>query len=117
VLFAPAYTFLMNNRPVDIQFWLDAGSSGWWERLYQPLTQPYVLSRRWTQDRPWTDTDETQARSEALHHLTQGLIRRCRHRVYLGLSELGESGHEQKGQLLQVIQRVLRRLEPQASDT
>ena len=45
VLVAPAYTFLMRNRAVGYQFWLDVGSSGWWERLYQPLTHPYVLSR------------------------------------------------------------------------
>ncbi len=47
VLIAPAFTFLMMNRPATVQFWLDAGSSGWWERLSQPLTQPYVLSRSW----------------------------------------------------------------------
>jgi len=110
VLLSPAYTFLMRNRPVDVQFWLDVGGSGWWERLYQPLTQPYVLSRHWPHDGIWTDSDEVEARNETLHRLTQGLIRRCRERVYLGLSELGESGREQKGQLLSVIQRVLRRL-------
>jgi hypothetical protein len=110
VLLAPAYTFLMSNRPVDHQFWLDVGGRGWWERLYQPLTQPYVLSRRWPPDGVWTDADEVEARQETLHRLTQGLVRRCRHRVYLGLCELGESGREQKGPLLQAIQRVLRRL-------
>jgi hypothetical protein len=111
VLLSPAYTFLMRNRPVDVQFWLDVGGSGWWERLYQPLTQPYVLSRHWPRDGIWTDQDEVEARNETLHRLTQGLVRRCRERVYLGLSELGESGREQKGQLLSVIQRVLRRKE------
>jgi hypothetical protein len=99
----------MRNRPVDVQFWLDVGGGGWWERLYQPLTQPYVLSRHWPRDTIWTDQDEVEARNETLYRLTQGLIRRCRERVYLGLSELGESGREQKGHLLQVIQRVFRR--------
>ncbi|MCX7671841.1 MAG: hypothetical protein N2439_17450, partial [Anaerolineae bacterium] len=42
VLLAPAHTFLMSNRPVMHQFWLDVGGTGWWERLYQPLTHPYV---------------------------------------------------------------------------
>jgi hypothetical protein len=112
VLLSPAYTFLMRNRPVDVQFWLDVGGSGWWERLYQPLTQPYVLSRGWPRDGVWTDQNEVAARNETLHRLTQGLVRRCRERVYLGLSELGESGREQKGQLLSVIQRVLRRFGP-----
>jgi len=107
VLLAPAYTFLMNNRPVDYQFWLDVGSRGWWERLYQPLTQPYVLSRHWPRDAVWTDADEHEARQETLHRLTQGLILRCRRQVYLGFSELSEHGREQKGQLLRAIQRVL----------
>jgi len=110
VLLAPAYTFLMSNRPVDYQFWLNAGSRGWWERLYQPLTQPYVLSRGWPSNKVWTDTDEFETRQDALYRLTLGLIRRCRRKIYLGLSELGERGYEQQGPLLQAIQRVLRRL-------
>ena len=114
VLLAPAYTFLMSNRPVDYQFWLNVGGRGWWERLYQPLTHPYVLSRHWPPDGEemegaiWTDAQEVAARQEALYRLTQGLVHRCRRKVYLGLSQLGEQGSEQKGPLLQAIQRVLR---------
>ena len=67
VLLAPAYTFLMSNQPVEHQFWLDVGSSGWWERLNQPLTQPYVLSRTWQAGAQWTDLDEYAARQEALY--------------------------------------------------
>ena len=111
VLLAPAYTFLMSNRPVDHQFWLNLGARGWWERLYQPLTHPYVLSRHWPRDAVWTDDNEHETRQEALYRLTLGLIRRCRRNIYLGLSELGEQGNEQKGPLLQAIQRVLRRAE------
>jgi hypothetical protein len=118
VLLAPAYTFLMSNRPVDYQFWLNAGGRGWWERLYQPLTHPYVLSRHWSSNEVWTDADEFETRQEALHRLTLGLIRRCRRKIYLGLGELGEQGYEQQGPLLQAIQRVLRRLpaEPEMTD-
>ena len=108
VLLAPAYTFLMSNQPVAHQFWLDVGSSGWWERLNQPLTQPYVLSRTWQAGAQWTDLDEYAARQEALHALAIGLVRRCRTQIHLGLSELGEQGVEQRGPLLRAIQRVLR---------
>ena len=110
VLLAPAYTFVMGNRPVDYQFWLNVGDSGWWERLYQPLTQPYVLSRHWPADSIWSDSNEVAARQDAMHRLTLGLVRRCRRRITLGLSELGEQGDEQRGALLYAIQRVLRRL-------
>jgi hypothetical protein len=109
VLLAPAYTFLMTNRPVDYQFWVDVGSRGWWERLHQPLTHPYVLSKRWTRGARWTDADEEKSRREAVSRLTLGLIRRCRRKVYLPLSELGEQGYEQKGPLLRAVQRMLGR--------
>jgi hypothetical protein len=107
VLVAPAYTFLMMNRPVTVQFWLDAGSSGWYERLAQPLTHPYVLARGWEPGRTWTDADEVEQSREALARLVSGLLRRCRERVYLGMSELGESGFEQRGDLLKAFQKVL----------
>ena len=107
VLVAPAYTFLMMNRPATVQFWLDAGSSGWYERLAQPLTHPYVLARGWEPGRIWTDADEVEQSREALARLVSGLLRRCRERVYLGMSELGESGFEQRGDLLKAFQKVL----------
>lgn len=112
VLIAPAYTFLMSNRPVWAQFWLDAGSSGWHERLFQPLTQPYVLSRRWNPpgsptSRLWTDADEVEANQAALARLLAGLLNRCRGRLYLGLTELGESGFEERGVLVRAFQQAL----------
>ncbi|MDP3184292.1 MAG: UvrD-helicase domain-containing protein [Anaerolineales bacterium] len=107
VLVAPATTFLMMNRPVTVQFWLDPGSGGWAERLFQPLTHPYVLSRSWTRDQVWSDADEVRASQEAMARLVSGLLRRCRERVYLGLAELGETGFEQRGELLRAFQKIL----------
>ena len=107
VLLAPAYTFLMSNRPVAAQFWLDAGSSGWYERLFQPLTHPYVLSRHWKLGQVWTDADEVDANNATLARLLTGLLRRCRGRIYLRLTELGESGYEQRGVLIRAFQQVL----------
>ena len=110
VLLAPAYTFLMSNRPVAVQFWLDIGSRGWSERLDQPLTQPYVLSRSWEPGRLWTDHDEVQASQQALESLVAGLLNRLRQHLYLAFSDLGEQGFEQRGPLLHIVQRLLRAL-------
>lgn len=107
VLLAPAYTFLMRNRAVQHQFWLDVGSAGWAERLDQPLTHPYVLSRRWGEDQVWTDADEMATKQQNLYRLLLGLLRRCRTRVHLGITQWGEQGFEQQGLLVQVLQRVL----------
>jgi hypothetical protein len=116
VLVAPAHTFLMMNRPATVQFWLDPGSGGWAERLFQPLTHPYVLSRHWEHGRLWTDADEVGANQQTLARLVTGLLRRCRERVYLGLSDLGESGFEQRGVLLKAFQKALQGTGQQDTD-
>jgi len=108
VLLAPAYTYLMSNRPVTVQFWLDVSSQGWFERLYQPLTHPYVLSRHWLPEATWNSDDEFAAAQETLERLIRGLARRCRDKIYLGLSEMNEQGYESRGPLLVALQRVLR---------
>jgi superfamily I DNA/RNA helicase len=110
VMILPAYTFLMYNRPVDYQFWLDTGSRSWAERLFQPLTQPYVLSRSWNPDNIWTDINEVETSDLALYRLAIGLLHRCRKGIYLGLSNLGEQGYEQRGPLLRAFQRTLHEL-------
>jgi hypothetical protein len=107
VLVSPAHTFLMMNRPATYQFWIDPSSSGWYQRLTQPLTHPYVLSREWEPGRLWTDADEVQVNQQSMARLISGLLLRCRERVYLGISELGESGFEQRGELLRAFQKVL----------
>ena len=107
VLIAPAHTFLMMNRPVKIQFWLDPGSNGWVQRLSQPLTQPYILSRHWQPGRLWLDSDEVNAETESLAKLAGGLLSRCREKIYLAISDLGETGFEQRGTLLKAFQKVI----------
>ncbi|MDR3576333.1 MAG: DEAD/DEAH box helicase family protein [Anaerolineaceae bacterium] len=110
VLLAPAYTYLMTNRPVSHQFWLDAGSQGWSERLLQPLTHPYILSRNWPAQTTWTDVQETYYNQVNLARLTSGLIRRCREHIYFYTAEINEQGDEQRGPLLQALQSMLRKM-------
>lgn len=114
VLVAPAYTFLMDNRAVDFQIWLDIGGRGWSERVFQPLTHPIVLSRQWD-GAQWDDAHEQHYRHEVLYRLVIGLLRRCRQRVYWGITELGETGTSGGGDLLETVNRLLRRLPPLAS--
>ncbi len=109
VFLAPAFTYLMRNRPTDYQFWLDVGSASWWERLDQPLTHPYVLMRDYPPDRPWTDEDEVKTQREMLRHVVIGLLRRCRKGVFLGMADLNEQGYEQRGPMLFLFQQILQR--------
>lgn len=108
ILVVPATTFLMNNRPASHQFWLDVSGRGWTERVYQPLTHPYVLSRSWQAGAQWTDEDEEAVRRDALFRLVIGLLRRCRVGIHLGITELGETGSGGQSLLIEAFNRLLR---------
>jgi len=107
VLLLPAYTFLISNHPVDVQFWLDIGSPSWYQRLNQPLTQPHVLNRNWQEGEVWDAEDELAASQETLQRLSLGLLNRCRKKLFLGMSELDIRGYENRGLLIRVFQHIL----------
>ena len=109
IYIAPAYTFLLSNRAVDAQFWLNISSEGWSSRLFQPLTHPHVLSQGWQSGAVWSEADEQELERQTLRRLVLALTRRCRQAVYLGYSELGESGYESRGLLLETLYTALRR--------
>lgn len=109
VIVSPAFTFLMRNQSVKYQFWLDIGSIGWWERLDQPLTHPYVLSRNWARDKQWTDVDEFQTNQATLARLVRGLLDRCEEHVYLYVAGLNQAGINQNSPLLSGMQLFLKR--------
>lgn len=113
VLVMPAYTFLMNNRPVEHQFWLDSGGRAWSERVFQPLTHPVVLSRQWDGG-VWDDTHEQAYRHDAFYRLVVGLLRRCRTHIYWMIAELGETGMEGYGDLYDALNSIMRRHAPPA---
>jgi hypothetical protein len=110
VFIAPAYTFLTENRPVAYQFWLNVNSPAWGRRLNQPLTHPFVLTRRWPRDRQWSEEDEFRAGQALLLRVVLGLLRRCRVKVYLGMSDLNPRGSEERGPLQEWVQRLLKEL-------
>ncbi|HRS74605.1 MAG TPA: hypothetical protein P5282_06665 [Anaerolineaceae bacterium] len=108
VFLSPAYSFLMRNQPVKYQFWVDIGSGGWWSRLDQPLTQPYVLNRNWSINQKWTDEHEYLNNQLTLARVVTGLVRRCSAHIYMCSVTYNEHGFEERGQLLLALQTVLR---------
>ncbi len=107
VLVMPAHTYLINNFTSRYQFWLDIHSLGWYERVYQPLTHPYVLSRRWKTGRVWTEEDDHRSQQEMLGKLLSGLTYHCAGKVFVASSEYSISGQEEDGPLARAIQRVI----------
>jgi hypothetical protein len=108
VLLSPAYTFLLRNQAVDVQFWLDIGSPSWYQRLDQPLTHPYVLSRHWKKGDIWTAEHELIAAYQTLQRISIGLLNRCKKMIYIGMSELDIRGFENRGLLIRIINHILR---------
>ena len=114
VLVSPAFSYLMNNRPVRFQFWLDIGSQGWWTRLDQPLTHPYVLNRNWLSGKIWSDMHENTTNQQSLIHIVDGLIRRCKEHIFMCTLGVNEQGNEERGALIMAVQTVLRKLQAKA---
>lgn len=110
VFLSPAFSFLMTNRPVKYQFWIDIGSQGWWSRLDQPLTQPFILNRNWPKGKIWTDFDEVNNNQQTLARITAGLIRRCSSHIYMCTLGYNEQGMEERGALLMAMQNILRQV-------
>ena len=111
VLVSPAFSYLMNNRPVRFQFWLDIGSQGWWTRLDQPLTHPYVLNRNWQIGKLWSDMHENAANQQSLIRIMDGLIRRCSDHIFMCTLGVNEQGSEERGALIMAVQTILRKLQ------
>ena len=120
VLLAPVYTYLTGDYRSRAQIWLDVNASGWYDRIHQALTHPYVLSRSWQAMRArfemedqaeammrWSEEDEHRARQDMLRRVIVGLCDRCGDRLFLASSQLGLSGQEEAGALARALQRAL----------
>ncbi len=110
VIISPAHSFLMRNKPVSYQFWLEIGSPGWWARLDQPLTQPYVLNRNWKEGSRWTDIEEYNTNQSNLARVVNGLLARCKEKVILVSVDINQQGDEQRGALMVALQTLLKRM-------
>ncbi len=106
VLLTPAYAYLTSDFRSRVQFWLDINATRWHDRLYQPLTHPYVLSRNWRMGQAWTDEDEMNANRDMLARVVGGLAYRCSDQIVLASSQMDVSGMEESGMLNRAVQRV-----------
>jgi hypothetical protein len=107
---SPAHTFLMENRRVQMQYWLDVGSLGWWERLNQPLTNPYLLNRNVDRFQQWTEAHEFNANQDAMQRVVEGLVNRCTDRIIANAVRINEYGSEARGPLQQAFQTLQKRI-------
>lgn len=107
VFISTVHGYLLANRVSAIQFWLDVSSIAWWETPRQPLSNVFVLSPQWPQDKTWTMAEDYRARNQLLGDLISGLTARCRQGVVLASSTLDRRGQRQESPLSHALQPVL----------
>ena len=47
VLISTIYGYLLGGRTVEVQVWLEAAATGWWDIPRQPLSNAFVLAQSW----------------------------------------------------------------------
>ena len=104
VLISTIYGYLLSERPVDVQVWLETAATGWWDIPRQPLSNAFVLARSWPEGRPWTMEEDFKIRNQLLSRIVRGLTSRCRGGVILATSELDRRGLRQDGPLWRALQ-------------
>ncbi|MSP12205.1 MAG: hypothetical protein EXR62_04515 [Chloroflexi bacterium] len=107
LLVTPVYTYLVGGYTSGYQFWLDVGSTGWWEPPAQPLTHPQVMSRSWPAGQPWTETDANNSRITTLTRLVTGLTQRCRKQIIVCTSQVEIGNESQDGPLWRTLQGIM----------
>ena len=98
------YSFLLSEKSVPVQVWLETAATGWWDIPRQPLSNAFVLSQGWDGEQRWTLEDDARIRNEMLSRVTQGLCARCQRGILLATSELDRRGVRQDGPLWRALQ-------------
>ena len=111
VILTTALNFVLNPNiaAVDYQFWVDIGSRYWMRGIAKELTNPWVLSRRWSKGMVWDDGLDQKIRVERLARLIRGLLCKCEKGIYIAHSQLSSQGFEQDGILLEAFEVLMER--------
>ncbi len=107
VFISTIQTYLLEERPVAVQVWLETSATGWWDLPRQPLSNGFVLDPRWSINQTWTLEDDARIRNEQLSRIMTGLCSRCSHGVLLATSDLDRRGARQDGPLFQALKSQL----------
>lgn len=107
VLLATPYAYLVTGQTSAHQFWLDIAGTGWLASDARELTNPHVLSRRWSPGDCWNDAMDQAVRRHKAARTLRALARRCREGLFLAESAYSSAGYEQNGVLSLVFDRLL----------
>ena len=107
MMISTIYGYLLAGTPVQVQVWLDAAATGWWDIPNQPLSNAFVLAQSWDEGRIWTTDDDFAIRNQLLSRLVRGLNGRCSHGIILANSDFDRRGLRQDGALWKIVSPLL----------
>lgn len=107
VLITTVYSFLLSEKKVPVQVWLETAATGWWDMPRQPLSNTFVLAQSWDPDDIWTMEDDVRIRNALLSRIVRGLTSRCELGIVLATSDLDRRGVRQDGPLWRALLPLL----------
>ena len=106
IILATPYKFLQNPQidSVKYLFLLDISSNNWLQSIAKELSNPYIFSPQWKNEKNWDDELDQSLRKIQLVEFFQSIISKSKNGLYLNDSYLNSRGWEQEGKLYDWLQ-------------
>ncbi|MGM0436964.1 MAG: UvrD-helicase domain-containing protein [Bacillota bacterium] len=106
IILATPYKFLQNPQIDSVKyiFLLDISSNNWLRSIAKELSNPYIFSPQWKNERNWDDELDQNLRKIQLVEFFQSIISKSQEGLYLNDSYLNSQGWEQEGKLYDWLQ-------------
>ena len=106
IILATPYKFLQNPQidSVKYLFLLDISSNSWLKSIAKELSNPYIFSPQWKNERNWDDDLDQSLRKIQLVDFFQSIVSKSKKGLYLNDSYLNSRGWEQDGKLFDWLQ-------------
>lgn len=101
ILLSTPYKFLVTPEIESVKylFLLDISSEGWLKSIAKELSNPYIFSPQWRDEKKWDDELDQNLRKKQLIEFLQSVLSRSKKGVFLVDSYLDSRGWEQEGRL------------------
>ncbi|WP_066633416.1 hypothetical protein [Desulfolucanica intricata] len=109
VILATPYAYLLTVPSSRYQFWLDISGETWFNGDAREISNPHILSRRWSPGTGWTGELDQITRLDKAGRTLRALAHRCREGLITAGSTYSSFGWEQFGPLPEIIEQVTAR--------
>lgn len=94
VLISTPSAYISSSLNRKVQIWIDISSQTWCKSDVEQLSNPYVFSPKWENEKIWTEELDEEYRTRKCATFVKRLIRRCTDRVVFAESQYNQDGYE-----------------------